>query len=31
MKSFVIEVVWGENYPEELPDINMNAFYNKHM
>ncbi|XP_064621015.1 RWD domain-containing protein 4-like [Lineus longissimus] len=30
-KSFVLEISWGENYPDEMPDINLNAFYNKHV
>ena len=29
--SFVLEVQWPETYPECLPDINLNAFYNKHI
>ncbi|XP_066249450.1 RWD domain-containing protein 4 [Euwallacea similis] len=31
MKSFVLELKWGPNYPEELPVINMDVFYNKHV
>lgn len=31
MKSFLVEVKWGEEYPNELPTINMDTFYNKHM
>jgi hypothetical protein len=30
-KSFVLEVQWPDVYPECLPDINLNAFYNKHI
>jgi len=30
-KSFVLEIVWGEDYPDSLPDINLNAFFNKHL
>ncbi|CAH1802154.1 unnamed protein product [Owenia fusiformis] len=30
-KSFLVEVQWGEQYPEELPSINLDAFYNKHV
>lgn len=30
-KSFVLEVRWPDMYPECLPLINLNAFYNKHI
>ncbi|KAI0229086.1 RWD domain-containing protein 4 [Lamellibrachia satsuma] len=30
-KSFVVQVTWGEGYPDELPDIHLDAFYNKHI
>ncbi|GJQ76053.1 hypothetical protein Trydic_g18104 [Trypoxylus dichotomus] len=30
-KSFLLEIRWGEKYPEEMPDISMDAFYNKHV
>ncbi|XP_067931412.1 RWD domain-containing protein 4-like isoform X2 [Watersipora subatra] len=30
-KSAIIEVSWGENYPEELPTIHLDVFYNKHL
>lgn len=30
-KSFVVQVTWGDGYPEELPDIHLDAFYNKHI
>ncbi|XP_018027347.1 RWD domain-containing protein 4 [Hyalella azteca] len=30
-KNFVLEVRWGEKYPEEAPFINMDVFYNKHI
>jgi hypothetical protein len=30
-KSFVLEISWGKNYPDEMPDINLNTFYNKHV
>ncbi|KRT79263.1 hypothetical protein AMK59_8572, partial [Oryctes borbonicus] len=30
-RSFLLEIKWGEKYPEEMPDINMDAFYNKHV
>ncbi|CAB0001193.1 unnamed protein product [Nesidiocoris tenuis] len=28
-KSFLVELTWGENYPNEPPQINMETFYNK--
>lgn len=31
MKSFLVEVKWGDEYPNELPIFNMDTFYNKHM
>lgn len=31
LKSFVLEIKWTEKYPEELPEINLDAFYNKHL
>ncbi|XP_077995565.1 RWD domain-containing protein 4-like [Glandiceps talaboti] len=30
-KSFLVEVKWTENYPDCLPDVNLNAFYNNHI
>ncbi|XP_070571594.1 RWD domain-containing protein 4-like [Ptychodera flava] len=30
-KSFLVEVKWTENYPESLPNINLDAFYNNHV
>ncbi|XP_031561894.1 RWD domain-containing protein 4-like [Actinia tenebrosa] len=30
-KSFVLEISWTDNYPENAPNINMDAFYNKHL
>lgn len=30
-RSFLVEIKWGENYPNEMPDINLNAFYNNHI
>lgn len=30
-KSFLLEITWGENYPEERPKISLNAFFNKHI
>ncbi|CAG9831924.1 unnamed protein product [Diabrotica balteata] len=30
-KSFVLEIKWGEQYPNELPVMNMDTFYNHHI
>ncbi|TMW54913.1 hypothetical protein DOY81_000146 [Sarcophaga bullata] len=30
-KSFLVEIQWGENYPNELPTINMDTFYNRNL
>ena len=30
-KNFLLEIAWGDQYPEELPEINLNAFFNKHI
>ncbi|EDO47448.1 predicted protein [Nematostella vectensis] len=30
-KSFVLEISWPEDYPECAPNINLDAFYNKHI
>ncbi|XP_023229198.1 RWD domain-containing protein 4-like [Centruroides vittatus] len=30
-KSFLLEIIWNENYPSEIPIINLDAFYNKHL
>jgi 3'-phosphoadenosine 5'-phosphosulfate sulfotransferase (PAPS reductase)/FAD synthetase len=30
-KSILLEMSWGENYPEELPCFNLDTFYNKHL
>ena len=30
-RSFIIEVAWGEEYPNQLPNIDMDSFYNKHL
>ncbi|XP_018324434.1 RWD domain-containing protein 4 [Agrilus planipennis] len=30
-KSFLLEIKWGEHYPSEPPQINMDTFYNKHI
>lgn len=31
IRSFLLEIVWGNNYPMEKPEINMDTFYNKHV
>ncbi|XP_073822503.1 RWD domain-containing protein 4 [Musca autumnalis] len=30
-KSFLVEIKWGENYPNEMPTINMDTFYNRNL
>lgn len=30
-KSFLVEITWGEGYPDELPTINLDTFYNRHI
>jgi len=30
-KSFLLEVEWHNNYPNEAPKINLDTFYNKHI
>lgn len=30
-KSFLVEVSWGEGYPDDLPKISLDAFYNNHL
>ncbi|KAL1404059.1 hypothetical protein pipiens_019084 [Culex pipiens pipiens] len=30
-KSFLLEIIWHETYPNELPTINMDTFYNRNM
>jgi ubiquitin-protein ligase len=30
-KNFLLEVAWGKTYPDEPPEINLDAFYNKHI
>lgn len=30
-KSFMVEITWGESYPDELPSITLDAFFNKHL
>lgn len=31
IKSFLLEIKWGPQYPEELPEVNLDLFYNKHI
>ncbi|CAH0556164.1 unnamed protein product [Brassicogethes aeneus] len=30
-KSFIVEIKWEETYPTDLPVVNMETFYNKHI
>ncbi|KAH8273608.1 hypothetical protein KR018_004120 [Drosophila ironensis] len=30
-KAFMVELKWGEKYPDEAPTINMNTFYNRNL
>ncbi|XP_054745223.1 RWD domain-containing protein 4 [Anastrepha obliqua] len=30
-KSFLVEIKWTEKYPDELPNINMDTFYNRNL
>ncbi|XP_014662323.1 PREDICTED: RWD domain-containing protein 4-like isoform X2 [Priapulus caudatus] len=30
-RSFLVEIIWGETYPEEKPKVSMGAFFNKHI
>lgn len=30
-KSMLLEICWGEMYPDEKPVINLNTFYNNHL
>ena len=30
-KNFLLEIGWGEQYPDEMPDISLDAFFNKHI
>jgi len=30
-KSLVVEIAWGDNYPDSAPTVNLDTFYNKHM
>lgn len=29
--TFLVELDWGDEYPNEAPKINMNVFYNQHL
>ena len=29
--SFLVELTWGEGYPDELPTISLDAFFNNHL
>ena len=31
LKTFILEIKWTESYPAELPTINLELFYNKHL
>ena len=30
-KSFILEISWGATYPNDLPTINIDTFYNAHL
>ena len=30
-KSFLLELRWGPKYPEEPPEVSLDAFYNRHL
>ena len=30
-KCFLLEISWPKEYPEELPELNLDAFFNKHV
>jgi len=30
-KSFLLEISWGELYPDAKPQLNLDSFYNKHL
>ncbi|XP_067667950.1 RWD domain-containing protein 4-like [Haliotis asinina] len=30
-QSFLVEISWGDNYPEVAPTVNLDLFYNKHI
>uniref|UniRef100_A0A1X7UN40 RWD domain-containing protein n=1 Tax=Amphimedon queenslandica TaxID=400682 RepID=A0A1X7UN40_AMPQE len=29
--SFLVEVKWTQNYPEEIPEVSMDSFFNNHL
>ena len=29
LKTFLIDVKWGDSYPDDLPHVSLDAFYNK--
>lgn len=29
--TFLVELSWNDKYPNELPTINLNVFYNQHL
>lgn len=31
IKSFLMEISWPESYPNELPNINLELFYNRNL
>ncbi|KAL8562551.1 hypothetical protein ACOMHN_045816 [Nucella lapillus] len=30
-QTFLLELLWGDSYPDEAPSINLDLFYNKHV
>lgn len=30
-KSILLEICWGDQYPNEIPTINLDMFYNRNM
>ncbi len=30
-KAFILEIAWPPEYPEELPNVNLDTFFNKHL
>ena len=30
-KSFIVELRWGDGYPDEIPAISLDSFYNNHL
>ncbi|ERL90593.1 RWD domain-containing protein 4 [Dendroctonus ponderosae] len=31
IKTLLVELKWGPNYPEERPQVNLDVFYNRHL